>query len=297
MKNFHYRCLLSMAILLSTQGCKTVHKVPVNTAEISFTILQLNDVYEIAPLAGGKIGGMARVETIQKQLQKENPNLLTIHAGDFLSPSLIGTIKENGERINGAQMVDVMNAVGFDYITYGNHEFDIDATALQKRLNESNFVWTSCNTFMAEGHAPFFKEQDGKKINSPEYIIHEIKNTNGDKVKIGFIGVTIPFNKNKYVVYDDVNSSARKTYDKIKNDIDIAIGITHLERNQDSLFALAMPELSLLIGGHDHNNMIFNVGKVRITKADANARTVYVHRFKYNSSIRLQISKINCRTR
>ena len=41
---------------------------------INFTFLQLNDVYEIAPLEGGKVGGMARVEKLHQDLLKENPN-------------------------------------------------------------------------------------------------------------------------------------------------------------------------------------------------------------------------------
>lgn len=251
--------------------------------QVSFTILQLNDVYEIAPLEGGKVGGMARVETIQKQLQAQNPNTLTVHAGDFLSPSLIGTIKkEDGERIRGAQMIDVMNAVGFDCITFGNHEFDVKYPVLQKRLNESDFVWTSCNTFMDAKQTPFYKVEADEKKDLPLYVIKELKNEDGKSVKVGFIGVTLPFNKADYVVYEDIYASVRNTYDEIKDQVDLAIAITHLERAQDSTLAASVPELQLLIGGHDHNNMKFKVGNTTVTKADANAKTVYVHRFKYN---------------
>ena len=93
--------------------------------KISFTLLQLNDVYEISSIQGGKFGGMARVKTIHKELLKENKNTLLVMAGDFLNPSLIGTMKYNGERIRGKQMVEVMNAMNFDVAAFGNHEFDI----------------------------------------------------------------------------------------------------------------------------------------------------------------------------
>ena len=92
--------------------------------KISFTLLQLNDVYEISSIQGGKFGGMARVKTIHKELLKENKNTLLVMAGDFLNPSLIGTMKYNGERIRGKQMVEVMNAMNFDVAAFGNHEFD-----------------------------------------------------------------------------------------------------------------------------------------------------------------------------
>src|ERR1700740_1891336 len=116
---------------------------------LSFTILQINDVYEIAPLAGGKEGGMARVAALRKQLQKKDPNVITVLAGDFLSPSLIGTLSirdsrsGRDERIAGRQMVALMNATGVDYVTFGNHEFDISRSDLQKRLDESEFTWVN----------------------------------------------------------------------------------------------------------------------------------------------------------
>ena len=61
------------------------------------TLLQMNDVYEITPVNNGKLGGLARVATLRKQLLKENPNTYTLLAGDLFSPSALGTAKVNGE--------------------------------------------------------------------------------------------------------------------------------------------------------------------------------------------------------
>jgi len=139
--------MLCVALLLS---CNTTKQAvndgkTVDDGKISFTFLQVNDVYEIAPLAGGKEGGLARVATLKKDLLKENPNTFTFMAGDFLSPSLLGTIKYKGKRIRGQQMIETMNAVGFDLAVFGNHEFDLSKDELQQRLNESEFAWTSAN--------------------------------------------------------------------------------------------------------------------------------------------------------
>jgi 5'-nucleotidase / UDP-sugar diphosphatase len=41
---------------------------------VEFNFLQINDVYEISPLENGKIGGMARVETLKETLKASNPN-------------------------------------------------------------------------------------------------------------------------------------------------------------------------------------------------------------------------------
>ena len=71
---------------------------------VKFTFLQVNDVYEIAPLNNGTLGGMARVATLKKQLLAQNPNTYLVLAGDFLSPSVMGTVKIDGKKISGARL-------------------------------------------------------------------------------------------------------------------------------------------------------------------------------------------------
>ena len=95
----------------------------------SFIVLQINDVYEISPLDRGRVGGMARFAAVLRRLEAENPNTIAVIAGDFLSPSLISSLSRRVDgrevRIAGEQMVDVLNAAGLDYATFGNHEFDV----------------------------------------------------------------------------------------------------------------------------------------------------------------------------
>ncbi|MBO6763077.1 MAG: metallophosphoesterase, partial [Roseivirga sp.] len=104
---------------------------------VEFIILQMNDVYEIAPVEGGKAGGMARVATLRNRLLEENQHVITTLSGDFVSPSLIGTLTYQGEKIAGKQMVEVMNALGVDYVVPGNHEYDIKEDEHLKRIAES----------------------------------------------------------------------------------------------------------------------------------------------------------------
>ena len=113
-------------LLLLLFGCKTSQQIPEleDDGKITFKFVQLNDVYEIAPLSGGKYGGMARVAYVVDSIKKAEPNTYLFLAGDFLNPSLLGTIKMDGERIGGKQMIEVMNAMNFDLVTFGNHEFD-----------------------------------------------------------------------------------------------------------------------------------------------------------------------------
>ena len=261
--------------------------------KIDFTFLQLNDVYEIAPIQGGKFGGMARVETVHKDLLKENPNTMLVLAGDFLNPSLLGTIKVDGERLRGKQMVEVMNAMNFDLVAFGNHEFDISEKDLQKRLNESKFDWISANVKQKNknGSNLFYKEIDGVKYPTKETFIKEFTDADGTKIKIGFISVCVPSNPKPFVEYGSELIKAKTSYNSIKDKVDLVIGLTHVTKSTDIKIAKMIPEIPLIMGGHEHTNMSIPVGNSKVTKADANAKTVYIHRISFDKKTKKTVIK------
>src|SRR3990172_4627767 len=88
------------------------HWVFAATRPQTFTIIQLNDVYEIFPVSTlvdhtvQMRGGLAYAATLMEAERKKRP-VLVLHAGDFISPSLL-SIKFKHQ---GAQMVDAMNAL------------------------------------------------------------------------------------------------------------------------------------------------------------------------------------------
>lgn len=276
MKTFKTFFLLTILIFFSS-CTKDDHK-------IDFTFLQINDVYEIAPIQGGEFGGMARVETVHQELLQENPNTMLFLAGDFLNPSLLGTIKVDGKRVKGKQMVEVMNAMNFDLVAFGNHEFDVSQKELQQRLNESNFPWISANVKLKtkEVAIPFYKEKNGQKEAIKETFIKEISDKDGTKIKIGFISVTLPSNPKDYVAYDNMFIKARASYAAIKDSVDVVFGLTHVKIGNDKRIAKLIPDLPLIMGGHEHTNSLDTIGNVLITKADANAKTAYIHKISYN---------------
>jgi 2',3'-cyclic-nucleotide 2'-phosphodiesterase (5'-nucleotidase family) len=291
MNKFFFSFLGSLLLLFACQSTQptTAEKASEGTMmapsppRAEAAILHLNDVYEISPLSGGKEAGMARVATLRKQLLSTYGRVYTVMAGDFLSPSGIGTAKYRGKRIQGAQMVDVMNEVGFNFVTFGNHEFDLKEKDLQARINESDFEWISSNTFHREGQrvSPFFKVKDG--INSPiqPYKIVGLPSTSGSMIRMGIIGVCLPFNKQPYVAYRDIYQEARNTYNYLQDKTDFVVALTHLSIEMDRELAQKVPELALIMGGHEHENHYEEVGKVIIAKADANAKTVYLHRILF----------------
>jgi len=267
--------VLSILLLLSCSK---------DDGKIDFTFLQVNDVYEIAPIQNGKFGGMARVETVHQELLKENPNTLLVMAGDFLNPSLLGTVKYNGERIKGKQMIETMNAMNFDLVALGNHEFDLKSHELQKRLNESTFEWISGNVLENKDgkYAPFAKVENNQRHNVNDTFIKELTDADGTTISVGFISVCIPSNPQDFVKYQDVFMEARNDYDQLKDSVDVVIGLTHVKISQDKQILEMLPNIPLIMGGHEHTNMLVPVGKSFVAKADANAKTAYIHRFSFD---------------
>ncbi|MAN58762.1 MAG: bifunctional metallophosphatase/5'-nucleotidase [Flavobacteriaceae bacterium] len=280
--------LFSIIVSALLVSCKIIQPVNPETiygdGTMTFKFIQLNDVYEIAPLNGGQYGGLARVAHIRDSIARENPNTYLFMAGDFLNPSLLGTLSHNGETIHGKQMIDVMNAMDFDLVTFGNHEFDIGEEDLQKRLNESNFQWVSSNVRHATegGLKPFKKDLEFGSLPVPDYFTIPVRDTLGNEIKIGFFSVTLDSNPQDFVYYGDVYESADKAYRLVKDKADIIFGLTHLTIDQDRKLAKRLPLVPLIMGGHEHSSMLIREGRSLITKADANAKTVYVHTITYD---------------
>lgn len=272
--------LLALVLLVSFYSCEKQ-----GDNEIDVTFLQLNDVYEIAPISNGREAGMARVETVHQELLNENPNTYMFLDGDFLSPSLLGTLKYEGEKVAGRQMVEVMNAMNFDLVIFGNHEFDLKQKDFQKRLNESTFPWTVANAFhkVDEVTGPFYVEHEGVKHFIPDTYIIEAKDADGTHFKMGFFSVCIPSNQPDYVVFTDIFEAAQKAYKKLSKEADVVFALTHLDVDDDKKLAEMLPGIPLIMGGHEHYNMLVPVGNTKIAKADANARTVYIHNIHYNT--------------
>ncbi|MCI0448984.1 MAG: bifunctional metallophosphatase/5'-nucleotidase [Chlorobi bacterium] len=294
---------LFFALLLILNSCWLIAQ----TTEVVF--IQLNDVYEIAPLEGGKYGGLARVSTIIKDYKAKNPNTYVILSGDFISPSALGTSEYEGKRINGRQMVDVLNAIGLDFVTFGNHEFDYKYEVLQERIDESKFEWISSNVFNTVSDPRDVKggmvnikfgknDRNSMQIEKlftiegrmafPEYKILKVPTyIKNQHIKLGLFGLCIDANKQPYVHYENYIDAGKRVYNQIKDSIDYLLGSTHLSIDDDKNLASQLPQLRLIMGGHEHVNMMHKVGETIITKADANARTIYVHTLKFDESNKL----------
>lgn len=234
----------------------------------TITILHFNDVYEITPVDAGKAGGLARLARFRAELKTQYPDLLTTLGGDFVSPSAIGTARVNGERLAGRQMVAVLNVVGVDWATVGNHEFDIPEAALRARLAEAKFRLVTSNVTDASG-ALF--------PNTVASAVVPVKTRSG-QVRIGLIGLTVDANRQPWVRYAPPIDAARAAIAGLKGKCDVIVALTHLTLAGDQQLAEQVPEIDVILGGHEHENWVFERGPnfTPIVKADANARTAAI---------------------
>ncbi len=298
----NYLKLFSAAIILFSASCKTTRNAVYrkDDGKIEIVFVQVNDVYEIAPISGGREGGMARVATVKKQYKQANPNTFLVLSGDFVSPSVYNSLQYQGKRIRGAQMIESMNAAGMDIAVFGNHEFDINEKELQERINESGFLWVSSNTFhkVKDSIMPFTRTNVPIATPFPEKYIMTVKDKDGTNARIGFFGITLPSNPAEFVSYKDPLSTAKQMYNQLKDSVDAVVAITHQVVADDEKMATELPGLAAVLGGHEHGMEFRKVGNVYITKAHANARSAYIVKLaidknKHSFKVKPELKYIN----
>ncbi len=107
----------------------------------------------------------------KREMQEQYENVLLVDAGDAIQGMPVGTLSK------GAYITRLMNAVGYDAATLGNHEFDYSLETLQVRADELNCGYICAN---------FYNTESGELLFDPYKIVEA-----GDK-KIAFVGATTP---------------------------------------------------------------------------------------------------------
>jgi 5'-nucleotidase len=252
---FAHRVLLPLALLVSLfLPTASQQKSECN---VRVTLLQVNDVYQFTPDADAK-GGLARVLTLRKSIQAENPNTLFLLAGDTISPSV------ESITYKGAQMIEAWNAIGLDYATFGNHEFDFGPDVLRDRIRESKFGWVAANVI---------DNKTGKPFGGVEpFVIREFGG-----VKIGIFGLVLPETKvtsrpGPDVEFHNPCDVAKKMVSAIHDrGAKVVVALTHLSMREDKEVARCA-DVDLIIGGHEHTLLESSAGGAPIFKMTADAR-------------------------
>ncbi len=257
----------------------------------NFTILQINDVYKIEGLEGGDVGSIARVRTLRKQLEAEGREVLVLHAGDLLFPSVMSKYMRAQPMIKVLNLLDG-DPAAFDknfVIVFGNHEFDDkDPGILLGRLAQSDFAWVSSNVRYRST-----KDSKGEPFSERLSNVHDVIVQDVDGVRVGIFGLTIDARRQDYVSYDYGDIAARKiatkaALDQLKSQgAQVIIALTHQDLDQDVQMAKDYPGIDIVIGGHEHFYIERKVGQTWITKADSDAQSAIVHdvRVSINGSV------------
>ena len=260
----HHRVAIRIALLLSLAlGFIALSLIPQQAQQqaeclVRVTLLQVNDVYQFAPVELGTRGGLARVLTLKKEIEKESPNTLFLLAGDTISPSV------ESITYKGAQMIDAWNAAGLDYSAFGNHEFDFGPAELQKRMAESKFKWLAANVIDKKTGQPFG--------GADPFVIREF-----DGVKVGLFGLTLEETKTTSRPGPDVEflnpcETAKKMVAELHaRGAKTVVALTHLSMSEDKEVARCA-DVDVIIGGHEHTLLESSSGGAPIFKMTADAR-------------------------
>ncbi|MBI4842110.1 MAG: 5'-nucleotidase C-terminal domain-containing protein [candidate division NC10 bacterium] len=222
------------------------------------TILQINDVYEISPVEKGKKGGLARVATLRDRIARESPNLVFVLPGDFLSPSTMSSL------FQGSQMVATLNATGLDLATFGNHEFDFGLEATRERMRESRFTWVSSNVLDPASGLPFG--------GAAPFVLREVGG-----IRVAFIGLVTPETHTlskgaSGLKFLDPIQAAKEVVARARRArADVIVALTHQDMADDKQLAAAVPEIDLILGGHEHVPLDARVGRTLILKTGSDA--------------------------
>lgn len=254
-----------------------IAQIEANTpaTSVHLTLLHFNDVYEIIPVSGGRLGGLARVAALRKELARANPNTRVFFGGDLYNPSGLGGALVDGTRLDGKQAVAVMNRVGVDYMTFGDHEINtVNDEQFAQRLAETHFQVVSSNVFAPDG-APFASARSTVMKNA----IFTITNARGDALRIGVFGLTKPIRLPQMAyIYLDWRVAAAEQVAALENQVDLLIALTHLPQADDEWLAANFSAIDLILGGDEHQHLKVEgaPGHAPIYKADSNARSVYI---------------------
>jgi len=191
---------------------------------------------------GNCYGGAARlaqaIRDRRAALDADGVPVLTLDAGDQSQGTLFYTT------YRGKAEVDVMNMIGFDAMTLGNHEFNNGPDALAEMLSDAEFPIVAGNVNIPEDHPLAAIVQD-----------HLILEVEGERV--GILGITTPdtvfLSSPGPVTFDNEIEHLNEAVARLRGDgVHKIILLSHVGFRRDQEIAAEVEGLSLIIGGHSH---------------------------------------------
>src|SRR5205085_3135090 len=167
---------ITIAILLSIAGRASAparaHVVILSTTDMHgrvFPIDYYTNKYDNV--------GIAKVGTLVKEARKNDPDLLLLDSGDTIQGTPLEYFHNKRNNTPPDPMMLAMNALHYDAMAVGNHEYNFGLRVLEKARKEAKFPWLSANTYNAGTPTTHYQP----------YIVKEVQG-----VRIGVLGLTTP---------------------------------------------------------------------------------------------------------
>jgi len=240
------------ALVLALPGCAAVP--PAGKRTIRITVLHTNDMHGwIMPRPDKNapqrlVGGAAALAKGVASFRKDGPTLL-VDAGDWFQGTPEGSLTQ------GRSAVDVLNAVGYDAVAPGNHEFDVGVDGVRSLAAGLKMPVLAANVLDAKTRAvvDFFRP----------YVIREVGG-----VKVGLFGLlttqmkALAFEKNiAGLEFQDEVEAARNAVARLRAEgAEVVIALSHLGLEQpgrppfvgDRALAARVPGIDVIVGAHTH---------------------------------------------
>jgi 5'-nucleotidase/UDP-sugar diphosphatase len=238
-------------LILPTTGFAKVYNL---------TILHTNDHHghflKFSPFPVQDVGGLAAqstlVNVVRAEVKEAGGYVLVLSAGD------VNTGIPESDLLDAEPDFNLMNIIGYDAMTLGNHEFDNSRDVLLKQKEWAKFPFLSAN---------IVKKDTGEPLVSP-YIIKDIEG-----LKVAIFGLTteetpiltLPDNT-KDLAFKSAIDVARELVPKLRTEADVVIALTHLGFYEDAgggynspgdlKLAKDVPGIDVIVGGHTHTKVM-----------------------------------------
>lgn len=192
------------------------------------------------------VGGSAYIAAMIEDIREKYPGkVLVLDAGDIAQGTPISNIFE------GKPVVEVMNRIGYDAMTIGNHEFDWGQEALKQMISKAEFPVVCANVVYEDDPNRIF-------LDLKPYIIKEVGN-----IKVGIIGVTTPTTPTitkaenvKGLKFLNPAKTVRRYIPEMKKDgASVIIVLSHMGFSEDIKLAEKVRGIDVIVGGHSHTKL------------------------------------------
>ena len=218
-------------------------------ADFDVTFLLVNDIYK---MNDDTRGGVARANSVARVEREKGGNLVYVHAGDTISPSLLSGFDQ------GEHMIDLLNVVPLDIFIPGNHEFDFGKEIFFERMGAIKGNILAAN----------LRNADGSKIDGIEdtmMLTYGDENDPMNSVKIGVVGLTaddspVKSNPGDLQFASTTQTGIEKAKELREAGADIIVAATHGNRQVDrEMFDSGA--FDIILTGDDHDLMLFFDGR------------------------------------